>query len=429
MRLHLPLSAALVLASAACSDPATPPTPPPGTAGTGTAGTGGTTAGTGGSAGTAGDVSAGTGGGGASAGGTGGGGTGGGGAGGTGGTAVDNPMPTLLSQTGLYEDITAAEKKLGAGVYAYNVSYALWSDNAEKHRWVYMPPGAKIQTDAFAGALGMAFWQFPKGFKLWKEFRSEGKLIETRLLQKKGDGIGAWYMVSFKWNDAGTEATAIPDGEANAMNTMHDIPAVKACEDCHSTMYDNALGFSALQLSHDDPNAGAMTLAKAAELGWFTVPPAAEGYKLPGTKAESDALGYLHANCGMCHNQFSKVFQAKSSMDLWTRLDQIGTVEGTAAYLSMVCDQWPDKTAYPTAPPLATCGAGHAVGANMDIKDISKMKRIVPKDVPNSSVHDLMSLRIAGMADPIQMPPLGTEIADPTGLKTVEDWINSLTAK
>jgi hypothetical protein len=354
------------------------------------------------------------------------GGVGGGGAGGTGGS-VDNPMPTLLSQTGLYADTAA--KTLAPGVHPYNVSYALWSDNAEKHRWVYMPPGGKITTDGLPGATGMAFWQYPQGFKLWKEFRRDGKLIETRLLQKKSSGLTDWYMVAFKWNDAGTEAMALPDGESNAMGTEHDIPAKKACEDCHAAMFDNALGFSALQLSHDDPTPDAMTLAKAVELGWFNAPIPATSYALPGTKVEQDALGYLHANCGMCHNQLSGVFRAKSSMDLWTRLDQITTVEQTAAYLSLVCDQWPTWQAYPLAPPLAACGAGHAVGANMDITNISKMKRVVPKDVPNSSVHDLMSLRITGMADPIQMPPLGTEIKDPTGLKMVEDWINSLTAK
>lgn len=273
----------------------------------------------------------------------------------------------------------------------------------------------------------MEFWQYPKGFKLWKEFRRDGKLIETRLLQKLGAGASDWYMVAFKWDEAGTEATALPDGEANAMGTQHDIPAKKACEDCHSTMYDNALGFSAVQLSHDDPTPGSMTLAKAVELGWFNQAPPAAGYKLPGDPVAREALGYLHANCGMCHNQFSKVFQAKSSMDLWARVDQLATVEGTAAYLSLVCDQWPNKTDYPLAPPLVSCGTGHATGAPMDITDISKPKRVVPKDVANSSIHDLMSLRIAGVtADPIQMPPLGTEITDPTGLKQVEDWINGL---
>lgn len=378
-------------------------------------------AGGGGSAGVAGDVAAGSGGvGGGGASGAGAGGAGGG-AGGAGG--AENLMPLLLSETGLYADTAA--KVLAPDVYEFTPAYALWSDGADKKRWVYMPPGGKIQTDA--NFRGMDFWQYPKGFKLWKEFRRDGKLIETRLLQKRSDNSTDWYMVAFRWNDAGTEASALPAGEMNAMGTAHDIPSEKQCADCHTAMYDNALGFSAVQLSHAAAVDGEMTLAKAVELGWFTAPPPAAGYSLPGTPVEKEALGYLHANCGMCHNQFSKVFSAKSSMDLWARFDQLTTVQTTAAYLSLVCDQWP-AVADNLAPPLTNCGDGHAVGANMDTK-ISKAKRIVPMDPTNSGVHDLMSLRVAGVtADPIQMPPLGTEIPDPTGIKALEDWINSLPA-
>jgi hypothetical protein len=330
-------------------------------------------------------------------------------------------MPTLLSQTGLYVDVASPTKTLAPGVFPFEPTYALWSDGADKKRWVYMPPGGKIQTDTLAR--GMDFWQYPKGFKLWKEFSRDGKVIETRLLQKLGDGLKDWYMVAFKWNDAHTDATALPDGEMNAMATEHDIPSKKQCEDCHSTMYDHALGFSALQLSHDDAGGG-MTLAKAVELGWFNVAPPATGYKLPGTPVEQQALGYLHANCGMCHNSFSNLFSAKTNMNLWTRLDQIESIQKTAAYLSLVCDQWPGVNDKETPIPTE-CGAGHATGANMDITNISKPKRVVPKDFANSSVHHLMAMRISA-ADPLQMPPLGTEKKDDVGLKALEDWINAL---
>lgn len=413
----LPLSLALAVASAACSDPdpGTPVTPGGGTTGGGTAGA----AGTAGSQATAGGGTGGVVGGSGGAGGS----SAGGGAGGSAG--ADNPMPTMLSQTGLYVDTASPTKMLAAGVYSFEPTYALWSDGAVKKRWVYMPPGGKIQTDA--NNRGMEFWQYPKGFKLWKEFARDGKVIETRLLQKLSDGVTDWYMVAFKWNDAHTEATALPDGEMNAMGTMHDIPTQKQCSDCHEAMFDNSLGFTALQLSHDDPNGG-MTLAKAVELGWFNTPPPATGYKLPGTAVEQKALGYLHANCGMCHNSFSSVYTAKTSMNLWAEVDKLTSVATTTAYLSLVCDQWPSVKDN-QAPRPTQCDAGHATGAPMDILDISKPKRIVPKDAANSGVHDLMSLRIAPVAgaDPIQMPPLGTEIPDTlVGMADVKAWIDSL---
>jgi hypothetical protein len=343
---------------------------------------------------------------------------GGGGSGGSGG-AVD-PMPKLLSQTGLFTDMV--QQTLAPGVYAYEPAYKLWSDGADKKRWVYMPPGGKIQTDAVLH--GMDYWVYPTGFKLWKEFRRDGKLIETRLLQKLGDGVTNWYMVAFKWKDDHSDAEALPDGEMNSMGTQHDIPDQKACGSCHGTMYDNALGFSAVQLSHNI--AGSMNLDQASQLGWFNTPPAPGGYKLPGTPVEQAALGYLHANCGICHNSLSKLFTGKTSLDLWARSEQLQSVQTTRAYLSLVCDQWPSVKGL--TPPITECAAGHATGAPMDITDISKAKRIVPKDPANSSVHDLMSLRVAGAtADSIQMPPLATEIPDTMGgIKALEDWINSL---
>lgn len=368
-----------------------------------------------------------------SGGGAGGGGAGGGsggmsgGSGGTGGSGgAANLMPTLLSETGLYTDMV--NQTLAPGVYEFEPTYALWSDGAAKKRWVYMPPGGKIMTDSIGAARGMEYWQYPAGFKLWKEFRRDDKLVETRLLMKRADGVADWYMVAFKWNDAHTEATAVPNGEMNALGTMHDIPAEKACKDCHGAMYDNALGFTALQLSHDAPadKPMSMTLAKAVELGWFNVAPPAAGYKLPGTDTEKNALGYLHANCGMCHNPLGTVYTAKASLDLWTRLDQIQTVAQTRAYLSMVCDQWPGAGG--KSSPLISCDAGHATGAPMELKDIGDLKRVVPKDPAQGGVMDLMSHRIA-LGDGGQMPPIGTEIPDTTGLKAISDWINSLPAQ
>jgi len=151
---------------------------------------------------------------------------------------------------------------------------------------------------------------------------------------------------------------------------------------------------------------------------------------LPGTDTENQALGYLHANCGMCHHFGGQVYNTKSSFDAWTHTNQMQTIQQTRAYLSLVCDMWPAHSDFATYnnPPLATCPDGHAVGAPMDITDLSHAKRVVPKDPTNSSIHDLMTLRATGMADMMkQMPPLGTEIPDTVvGIPEIEAWINGL---
>lgn len=339
-----------------------------------------------------------------------------GGSGGSGGAAGGNSMPTLLSETGLYADIKT--KTLAADVHPFTPAYKLWSDGADKNRYVYMPPGAKINTS------DMEFWQYPGGFKLWKDFTRDGKLIETRLLQKLSDGLTDWYMVAFKWNADGSDAVAVPDGEQNAMGTMHDIPSKEDCKGCHTAMKDHAIGFSAAMLSHSLPNS--LNLTQIDQMGWLSAPPKAGGYPLPGDEPTRAALGYLHANCGMCHNYRSNVYKTKVSLDLWSHLDKLGTVQSTFAYLSLVCDQWPGGDKFF---PKETCDAGHATGALMDT-DISKLKRVAPGMAAESGIHDLMSLRATGMEGMMkQMPPLGSEIPDPTGLGAVDAWINSLPAQ
>jgi hypothetical protein len=405
------LVAAVVAATvaAACSDPAA--TEPMNQAGATSAGSAGMAQAGGGTGGAG------------SGGGLGGQSVAGGGASGMGGV---NTMPTLLSETGLYADIKA--RALAPGVKAFAPAYTLWSDGASKNRYVFMPEGKKITSDE------MEFWQYPEGFKLWKDFTRDGKLIETRLLQKLGDGKANWYMVAFKWKDDYSDAEAVPMGVPNAMGTAHDVPSQEDCKGCHSALGDYAIGFSALMLSHDLPDS--LNLAQIAALGWLTTPPAAAGYALPGTETEKAALGYMHANCGMCHNIKSQVYKTSVSLDLWTHLGQIDAVQKTRAYLSLVCDQWPgDPNALPPAVahdkfgPITECETGHATGANMDKTEISKPKRLVPKDPANSSIIDLMTLRATGMVGEMkQMPPIGTELKDDAGLAAITTWLNSLPA-
>jgi hypothetical protein len=339
-----------------------------------------------------------------------------GGTGGAGGTGGGNTMPTLLSETGLYSDIKT--KTLATDVHPFIPAYKLWSDGADKNRFVYMPPGKKINTS------DMEFWQYPGGFKLWKDFTRDGKLIETRLLQKLSDGLTDWYMVAFKWNADGSDAVAVPMGEQNAMGTMHDIPSKEDCKGCHTSMKDHAIGFSAAMLSHSLPNS--LNLAQIDQMGWLSAPAKAGGYPLPGDEPTKAALGYLHANCGMCHNYKSQVYKTKVTLDVWAHLDKLDTVQNTFAYLSMVCDQWPGSDKFT---PITSCEAGHATGALMDT-DISKLKRVAPGMAAESGIHDLMALRATGQAGMMkQMPPLGSEITDPTGLGVVDAWINALPAQ
>src|SRR5690349_12770363 len=67
----------------------------------------------------------------------------------------DEAAPFMLSSVGLYRDI--ASKELRPDLHPYEPRYALWSDGADKKRWLYLPPSAAIDT------ADPDHWQFPVG--------------------------------------------------------------------------------------------------------------------------------------------------------------------------------------------------------------------------------------------------------------------------
>jgi hypothetical protein len=167
--------------------------------------------------------------------------------------------PPRLSQTGLG----------GAGVVAFAPRYELWSDAAAKRRWIYLPPGTAIDKS------DPDHWQFPVGTKLWKEFARDGKKLETRLIERTGPGPEDYVMVAYAWRADGSDADLAEDGALDVLGTDHDVPATNRCWQCHGGEPGRVLGHSAIQLER-----GA-----------------------PGPEGVAASLGYLHANCGHCHNE------------------------------------------------------------------------------------------------------------------------------
>ena len=83
-------------------------------------------------------------------------------------------LPARLSETGLYDGERPIA--LARGVRAYVPAHELWSDGAQKLRWIRLPAGTRIDS------ADMDSWDFPVGTRLWKEFSRDGRPIETRLL-------------------------------------------------------------------------------------------------------------------------------------------------------------------------------------------------------------------------------------------------------
>ena len=291
-------------------------------------------------------------------------------------------LPTALSETGLY--VSGSTNVLADGVMPYEPSYVLWADGADKQRWLYLPPGAQIDTS------DMDHWRFPIGTKVWKEFSLAGKRLETRMLWKTANG---WFQMAFVWTADGSDALQAPRGAKDVAGTMHDVPARNRCSDCHAGSPDKLLGVSAIQLSHDKPS---VNLKQLAQEGRLSDAPSGD-FRL-ADDVQWNALGYLHANCGNCHNPTSIVWD-KVNLDLWLRTGELADATKTHSYLSTV-----------------------SVALTTTEADAGIMDRVVPGD----SAHSGLILRMTTRGSDNAMPPIASEIVDDDGVMRVREWIDGL---
>ena len=85
--------------------------------------------------------------------------------------------PSTLECAGLYADF--ARQTLAPNAMPYAPAAPLWSDGAEKERWIELPSGQKIDIS------NPNEWVFPVGTKVFtKQFTYMGRRVETRMFQK-----------------------------------------------------------------------------------------------------------------------------------------------------------------------------------------------------------------------------------------------------
>jgi uncharacterized repeat protein (TIGR03806 family) len=327
-----------------------------------------------------------------------------------GGAAVGCVLPpsgeepaTLLSATGCVN--MAEPSKPAPGLLPYAVRSPLWSDAADKHRFLRVPDGSKIQVldcstraaDCVADSGGGedGHWEFPPGTAFVKNFAIEGKLIETRLIFRRS--MTRWQFYGYEWNDAGTEATLLPDdtdGKDKPVGTASQVwhyPGRQQCPQCHTAGAGFSLGPSTPQLNSDFayPDGSMNQIEKFKQLGLFDAPPPTlAGYPDPaGTDAlEKRAQSYLEANCAICHRPAGEY----AALDLrW----------GVAF----------DKT-----------GLCLPIDRDMENPALPKM-RLVPGDPSKSAI----SFRMHSL-EKTRMPKIGSNVVDAAGTKLIDDWITAM---
>ena len=318
-------------------------------------------------------------------------------------------LPQHLGDTGLY--VAGSLDKVRPDVLPFSPQYPLWSDGAAKRRWIWLPPGTSIDASAPDA------WQFPPGTKLWKEF-AHGHVLETRHIERGVDG--QWRFGSYVWTADGKDAVlataaGVRDLPApNAPGARYTIPSEDDCRACHEGAPVPVLGFSTLQLSPDrDPLAphaeglpGA-DLKSLAARGLLRNLPAALLAQPPriaaSSPAERAALGYLHGNCGNCHND-----------------------EGPLAVLEMTLAQ-----RVSVAPAQEDTHANQVLSSIIGVQSQFR-PRGAPQNaariVPGHREASVIALRM-GSRDPLQqMPPLGTSAVDAEAVALLSRWIESLSS-
>jgi hypothetical protein len=295
--------------------------------------------------------------------------------------------PNALSGTGLYSDLSSLA--LAEGVRAFAPAHELWSDGAQKARWVKLPPCGTIDTS------DMDHWKVPVGTRLWKEFAVGGQRVETRMIARTG--TNDWLFVTYKWDALGNaDPQLVTGGYPNVDGTDHDIPSLSQCGLCHGTLPEHVLGFSAIQLTQPANSRGGLTLDQLAAEGKLSDAPADGGYPVPGDAVTARALGYLHANCGNCHHPQGIAFDnAPFSLRL-----EVGqrTPQETSTYQT-------------------------SVGVPVDKYYRNGIQDRVTPGNPDASC---VSVRMAHRAPGEQMPPLATKHPDDAGVDAVNAWIRSI---
>ena len=319
---------------------------------------------------------------------------------------AETPAPTLSAYR-LFVDARATAPN--AGVIPYGLNTPLFSDYAEKTRFVFLPPG-RAATYAAQGAL-----DFPVGAALIKTFaypadlRRPGqdvRVIETRLLIRKASG---WTALAYVWNAEGSEAVlkragarlpvAFVDAGGVRREVDYAVPNANQCKECHSLNGQVApIGPKARNLNgaYAYPEGAENQLAHWNRLGLLTGAPApaqaprAARWDDGNEPLEARARAYLDANCAHCHNP-------------------AGMASNSGLFLNLE-ERRPAALGVGKRPVAAGRGSG-----NLEVS--------IAPGRPDDSI---LIYRMASTEPGVMMPELGRTLVHAEGLDLVRRYIASL---
>jgi hypothetical protein len=211
------------------------------------------------------------------------------------------------------------------------------------------------------------------------------KRIETRVLVKTAEGS---YGVSYRWNEAGTDATladaagenldlSIMDGGVSATQRWR-IPSLAECLTCHAPQAGHALSFNTRQLNRPgqlgDTHGNFLSLLETSGYlaGLTDHPGALPRHVRPdetGYSLEARVRSWLDVNCAYCHSDTGTVpadWDARAELALFDTGLINGVPEGTVLdpadrlvlpgdeHHSLIVHRTAARNGYSRMPPLAT---------------------------------------------------------------------------
>jgi uncharacterized repeat protein (TIGR03806 family) len=331
--------------------------------------------------------------------------------------AESDASPERLSLTLAFSDLASLET--APGILPYAVQSPLWSDGAQKRRYVALPSGSHV------GFSEHGAWTFPEGTVFIKHFgmaldeRTPERVerLETRfLVAARG---GGYYGLVYKWDADQRDARLLLDGAEDVLDIIqadgsvrqqrYTYPSQRACSACHSPALGYVMGPRTAQLNGEfeyrtaDGGVVENQLATWLRLDLFDTPagevppgdiPVSEHQHLAPLDDESATLesrvrSYWDSNCSACHNDTSPIpsWDARFS----TPLDDQGVL-----------------LAEPYTGPRSD-------GARL----------IVPGDAE----HSLIYLRSLSIQPGMRMPPILRNRTDERYVELLGRWIESLAGR
>ena len=279
-------------------------------------------------------------------------------------------------------------------VIPYELNSALFSDYAEKYRYIYVPRGKQLDLGPNRDGL----LQFPVGSAIIKSFGYEmdGKprLLETRVLLHRADG---WLALPYVWNEAQTEAVlkvagkripvtfTDPSGEEQTIS--YAVPNKNQCKECHS-LDDAVMPIGPKLRNMQSASIERLMTSGALEMSAdFNPIPDYDNINAP---LDQRARAYLDVNCAHCHN--GRGSASNSGLFLGYKIDnpvQIGILK---------------------RPVAAGRGSG---GHEFSI-------------APGKPDESIMIYRLKSLDPGIAMPEVGRSTVHKEGVDLLSEWIDSL---